>query len=89
MNSMKKINAYMQLLLLSVVLLSISCTGDFENMNRNPNEVTDGQMDALNYKIGHENSSRCRDSWFPCRSICTSSTKACRAVRSAAISERR
>ena len=52
MNSMKKINAYMQLLLLSVVLLSISCTGDFENMNRNPNEVTDGQMDALNYKIG-------------------------------------
>ena len=47
MNSMKKINAYMQLLLLSVVLLSISCTGDFENMNRNPNEVTDGQMDAL------------------------------------------
>ena len=51
MNSMKKINAYMQLLLLSVVLLSISCTGDFENMNRNPNEVTDGQMDALNYKI--------------------------------------
>lgn len=40
MNSMKKINAYMQLLLLSVVLLSISCTGDFENMNRNPNEVT-------------------------------------------------
>lgn len=39
MNSMKKINAYMQLLLLSVVLLSISCTGDFENMNRNPNEV--------------------------------------------------
>ena len=39
MNSMKKINAYMQLLLLSVVLLSISCTGDFENMNRNPNEL--------------------------------------------------
>lgn len=50
---MKKIFTYMQLLLLSVVLLSISgCTGDFENMNRNPNEVTDDQMDALNYKIG-------------------------------------
>lgn len=48
------------------MLLSISCTGDFENMNRNPNEVTDGQMDALNYKIGTK-FSRCRDSWFPCR----------------------
>ena len=46
MNSMKKINAYMQLLLLSVVLLSISCTGDFENMNRNPNEVIGATVDS-------------------------------------------
>lgn len=50
---MKRFHIYMQLLLLSVVLLSISaCTGDFEDMNRNPNQVTDEQMDALNYKIG-------------------------------------
>lgn len=50
---MKKIKTYMQLLLLSVVLLSISgCTGDFADINRNPNEVTDKEMQANNYKIG-------------------------------------
>lgn len=50
---MKKLYSYMQLLLLSVVLLSMTgCLGDFEDMNRNPNQVTDEQMDALNYKIG-------------------------------------
>lgn len=43
----------MQLLLLSVVLLSLTgCLGDFENLNRNPNEVTEDQMDAMNYKVG-------------------------------------
>ena len=53
MNSMKKINTYMQLLLLSVVLLTLSaCTGDFPDINRNPNEVTDDQLQANNYKTG-------------------------------------
>ncbi len=53
MTEMRKINSYMQLLLLSVVLLgSMGCTGDFEDMNRNPNQVTDQEMEALNYKIG-------------------------------------
>lgn len=49
---MKKMNQYMQLLLLSVVLLTAGCTGDFEDMNRNPNQVTDEQMDVMNYKTG-------------------------------------
>ncbi|MEG0808327.1 MAG: SusD/RagB family nutrient-binding outer membrane lipoprotein [Alistipes sp.] len=50
---MKKINAMMQLLLLSVVLLTMSgCTKDFMDTNRNPNEVTDEEMNSLNYKIG-------------------------------------
>lgn len=53
MNSMKKIYLNMQLLLLSVVLLTLSaCTGDFAEINRNPNEVTDEQMQANNYKTG-------------------------------------
>lgn len=43
----------MQLLLLLVVLFGITgCTSDFENINRNPNQVTDDQMNSLNYKIG-------------------------------------
>ncbi len=29
-----------------------SCTGDFEDINRNPNQVTEEQMEALNYKTG-------------------------------------
>ncbi|MDE7344496.1 MAG: SusD/RagB family nutrient-binding outer membrane lipoprotein, partial [Alistipes sp.] len=49
---MKKMNQYMQLLLLSVVLLTAGCTGDFEDMNRNPNQVTDEEMDVMNYKTG-------------------------------------
>ncbi|MEG2062030.1 MAG: SusD/RagB family nutrient-binding outer membrane lipoprotein, partial [Alistipes sp.] len=50
---MKKIVSNMQLLLLSVVLLSLTgCTKDFEDMNRNPNQVTDDQMDVMNYKVG-------------------------------------
>lgn len=49
---MKKINQLLQLLLLSVVLLSAGCTGDFENINRNPNQVTGDQMDVMNYKTG-------------------------------------
>ncbi len=50
---MKKTNNKMQLLLLSVVLLgTTACTGDFADINRNPNEVTDEQLQANNYKIG-------------------------------------
>lgn len=50
---MKRIFEYMQQLLLSVVLLSMTgCTADFEDMNRNPNQVTDDQMDVMNYKTG-------------------------------------
>lgn len=50
---MKRICNKMQLLLLSVVLLGLSaCTGDFADINRNPNEVDDEQMQANNYKIG-------------------------------------
>ena len=42
-----------QRLLLAVVLLGLgACTGDFEDYNRNPNQVTEGQMEALNYKTG-------------------------------------
>ena len=42
-----------QSVLLSVALLGLAaCTGDFEDINRNPNQVTDDQMDALNYKTG-------------------------------------
>lgn len=50
---MKKMNGYVQQSLLWIVLLCMTgCTGDFEDMNRNPNQVTDEQTDALNYKIG-------------------------------------
>ncbi len=50
---MKNIFSKMQQLLLTAVLLIIgSCTSDFENINKNPNEVTDDQLQALNYKIG-------------------------------------
>jgi len=53
MNSMKKTMQHMQHLLLSVVLLTLgACTGDFEDINRNPNQVTDGEMDVMNYKVG-------------------------------------
>ena len=42
-----------QRLLLAVVLLGLgACTGDFEDYNRNPNQVTEDQMEALNYKTG-------------------------------------
>lgn len=53
MNSMKKTMQHMQHLLLSVVLLTFgACTGDFEDINRNPNQVTDEEMDVMNYKVG-------------------------------------
>ena len=43
----------MQSVLLSLALFGLAaCTGDFEDINRNPNQVTDDQMDALNYKTG-------------------------------------
>ena len=46
---MRKINMRWQSVLLSVALLGLAaCTGDFEDINRNPNQVTDDQMDALN-----------------------------------------
>ena len=50
---MRKINMRWQPVLLSVALFGLAaCTGDFEEINRNPNQVTDDQMDALNYKTG-------------------------------------
>ena len=50
---MRKINMSWQSVLLSVALLGLAaCTGDFEDINRNPNQVTEEQMDALNYKTG-------------------------------------
>ena len=50
---MNKMNNKMRLLLLSVMLLGMAaCTGDFEDINRNPNEVTDDQLQANNYKVG-------------------------------------
>jgi hypothetical protein len=50
---MKNKIAIMQLSLLSVLLLSIAgCTGDFENINRNPNEVTEDEIQRENYKVG-------------------------------------
>lgn len=50
---MKKRNTYLQLLLLSVVLLNLAaCTDNFSDINRNPNEVTEEQLQANNYKTG-------------------------------------
>ena len=50
---MKKITITTGQLLLAVALLALaSCTGDFEDINRNPNQVTEEQMEALNYKTG-------------------------------------
>lgn len=47
---MKKMNNRWQSVLLSLALFGLAaCTGDFEDINRNPNQVTDDQMDALNY----------------------------------------
>ena len=50
---MKKITTKTGRLLMAAVLLALaSCTGDFEDINRNPNQVTEEQMEALNYKTG-------------------------------------
>ena len=50
---MKTTNHKVHRLLLAVVLLGLgACTGDFEEINRNPNQVTEDQMEALNYKTG-------------------------------------
>lgn len=49
---MKKTIELMQLLLLAGMLLTAGCTGDFEDLNRNPNQVTDSEMDVMNYKTG-------------------------------------
>ena len=50
---MKKITTKTGLLLMAAVLLVLTaCTGDFEDINRNPNQVTEEQMEALNYKTG-------------------------------------
>ena len=52
---MKKMNNRWQSVLLSLALFGLAaCTGDFEDINRNPNQVTYDQMDALNYKTGTE-----------------------------------
>ncbi len=40
------------LTLSAAVAVLAGCTGYYEDMNRNPNQVTDGQMDAHNYKTG-------------------------------------
>ena len=46
---MRKINKSWQSELLSVTLLGLAaCTGDFEDINRNPNQVTNERIDALN-----------------------------------------
>ena len=45
---MRKINMSWQSVLLSVALLGLAaCTGDFEDINRNPNQVTEEQMDEI------------------------------------------
>lgn len=50
---MKTTKHNVQRLLLAVMLLGMAaCTGDFADINRNPNEVTDEQLQANNYKIG-------------------------------------
>ena len=49
---MKKTIEYMQLWLLAGMLLAVGCTADCEDLNRNPNQVTDSQMDVMNYKTG-------------------------------------
>ena len=50
---MKKITTKTGRLLMAAALLALaSCTGDFEDINRNPNQVTEEQMEALNYKTG-------------------------------------
>ncbi len=46
-----KHTTFLLTLLLAVSCLT-GCLGNYEDMNRNPNEVTDEQMEALNYKTG-------------------------------------
>ncbi|WP_302250454.1 SusD/RagB family nutrient-binding outer membrane lipoprotein [uncultured Alistipes sp.] len=50
---MKKITTKTGRRLMAAALLVLTaCTGDFEDINRNPNQVTEEQMEALNYKTG-------------------------------------
>ena len=50
---MKNSITYMGRPVVAVALLALAaCTGDFEDYNRNPNQVTEEQMEALNYKTG-------------------------------------
>ncbi len=50
---MKKTMIYMGRSVMAAALLVLAaCTGDFEDYNRNPNQVTEDQMEALNYKTG-------------------------------------
>lgn len=50
---MKKIFYHIQRLLLTLLsLLVVGCTGDFPHINRNPNQVTEDQLEAQNYRIG-------------------------------------
>ena len=45
---MKKMNNRWQSVLLSLALFGLAaCTGDFEDINRNPNQVTDDQICLL------------------------------------------
>lgn len=36
----------------TVLLAAAGCTGNFEEINRNPNEVTEAEMQRENYKTG-------------------------------------
>ena len=52
-DSMKKYIFPNAIAVLSVVLLGLqSCTNFYEDMNRDPNQVTDEQMDVMNYRVG-------------------------------------
>lgn len=48
---MKKI-LYTTWALAVICIFLAGCTNLFEDMNRNPNQVTDAQMDVMNYKVG-------------------------------------
>ena len=52
-DSMKKYIFPNAIAVLSVVLLCLqSCTNLYEEMNRDPNQVTDEQMNVMNYRVG-------------------------------------
>lgn len=49
---MKRIQHIISALFGALLLLSWGCTGDFDEINRNPSEATNEELQRENYKIG-------------------------------------